>query len=97
MQRPSYLQDTAVRTILDASPTSIVGVDADGVICYANELTAATFGWSADELVGRPVEVLVPERLVERHRRHRAELWCRVVGGPQGTTLTSWMPRSRAS
>ena len=32
--------------------------------------------------------------------RDRAEVaggWCRVVGGPQGTTLTFWMPRSRPS
>ena len=67
---PDFVRDRAVLAVLDASPNNVVAVDPDGVICYVNERTLATFGYAADELIGQQVEVLVPERLAERHQRH---------------------------
>jgi len=58
--------------ILEAGPNPVIGVDAHGVIAYANPLAEAAFGWSRDELIGRPVETLVPEALTQAHVAHRS-------------------------
>ncbi len=59
------------RAVLASAPDAIIGVDAAGVIELVNAQAERLFGWSAEELVGRPVETLVPDVAPERHRRHR--------------------------
>jgi PAS domain S-box-containing protein len=48
--------------------TAIVGVDAEGTIRWWNEDAAAWFGHAADDIVGRPVDLLVP-------LEHRVRQW----------------------
>jgi protein-histidine pros-kinase len=59
--------------LLDAAPDAIVVIDADGTIVLVNAQTETVFGYERTELVGQPVEVLVPGNLHELHRKHRAE------------------------
>jgi len=59
--------------ILEAAPDSIVIVDAEGRITRVNSLTEQLSGYTRDELIGRPVEVLIPERYGEIHIQHRAD------------------------
>jgi len=47
--------------LFDAAPDAIVGVDRAGRIVLANAHTSRMFGYSRAELVGQPIEVLVPE------------------------------------
>jgi PAS domain S-box-containing protein len=61
-----------VEAILEAAPTAIVAVGAGGEIAYVNGLAEATFGWPRSEIVGRPVETLLPDRLRDEHVHHRA-------------------------
>lgn len=57
--------------IFDATPDSLLIVDAQGTIQYANARAVRMFGYSAaSELRGKPVEVLVPSRF-ETHRELR--------------------------
>lgn len=49
----------------------LIVVGRDGRIAEVNEQTERLFGYSRDELVAQPVEVLLPERLREQHRAHR--------------------------
>jgi PAS domain S-box-containing protein len=58
--------------LLDFAPDATVVVDAGGTIIYANAQVARTFGYSANELVGRRVETLLPERFRSGHGEHRA-------------------------
>jgi PAS domain S-box-containing protein len=58
--------------LLDAAPDAMIGVDADGSIAWANAQAESLFGFGAGELVGRPVDSLVPERVRGGHPRHRA-------------------------
>jgi len=53
------------------APDAIVIVNADGTIIAANDQVMALFGHSADELVGREVELLLPERYRGTHAGHR--------------------------
>jgi PAS domain S-box-containing protein len=57
--------------VLDAEPDGLVLVDADGVIRYVNRRLEALTDLTRQELIGRPVEVLVPARVRERHARRR--------------------------
>jgi diguanylate cyclase (GGDEF)-like protein/PAS domain S-box-containing protein len=64
--------DEHFRLALDASPCAMVLVDAQGQIRLVNDAVAALFGYEPDELLGRPVETLVPDTFQEAHRGHRA-------------------------
>jgi protein-histidine pros-kinase len=57
--------------LFDAAPDAVLGVDADGAIVFANVQAQALFGWDPADLVGQPIEVLVPEGSRARHPAHR--------------------------
>lgn len=59
-------------TVLDASPDAVLVVDAGGHVVHANARAADTFGYALDDLVGRPLDDLVPDDLRTHHARLRA-------------------------
>ncbi|WP_333778770.1 PAS domain S-box protein [Streptomyces sp. IBSBF 3136] len=59
------------RGLLEAAPDAMVIVDDTGAIRLVNAQTEALFGYGREELLGRPVELLVPHRFREHHTRHR--------------------------
>jgi PAS domain S-box-containing protein len=61
-----------LRLVIEAVPSGMLVVDRDGQIVHANALVEQLFGHSRDELVGSPVEMLVPERFRADHPRLRA-------------------------
>ena len=56
---------------LEYSPDAVVIVNEAGVIVLVNAQTETLFGYERAELLGQPVEVLVPDRLVPDHLQHR--------------------------
>ena len=59
--------DDQFRVLFNAAPNGIMAVDAGACIIQLNAQMEEMFGYSREELIGRPVEVLVPERLRQRH------------------------------
>lgn len=57
--------------LLDAAPDAMVVVDAAGVLQLVNQQAERLFGWSRAELIGQPIEVLVPPRHRAAHPGHR--------------------------
>jgi PAS domain S-box-containing protein len=57
---------------LEVAPDAIVGVMSDGVIVLANARVEALFGYTREELIGRPVEMLVPDGARPLHPAKRA-------------------------
>ncbi|MCM3884040.1 PAS domain-containing hybrid sensor histidine kinase/response regulator [Frankia sp. R82] len=58
--------------LLDAAPDAIVGVHADGRIALVNAQAERLFGYTRAELLGEPVEILIPESARALHPSHRA-------------------------
>ena len=58
--------------LLEFAPDGMVGVDASGVIVVVNHQAELLFGYERVELIGSPVERLVPERFRRAHRKHRS-------------------------
>jgi two-component system cell cycle sensor histidine kinase/response regulator CckA len=58
--------------LLEASPDAFLAADEAGRIVLANAQAEHLFGYRRDELVGQPIDILVPERYREGHGRHRA-------------------------
>src|SRR5207302_7908581 len=56
---------------LEAAAGAILTVDDHGAITMANERAAQLFGYEQDELLGQPVEMLVPKRFGAGHPAHR--------------------------
>lgn len=68
----SLLQEgISVQLWLDISPDALVVVNAAGQIILVNRQGETLFGYTRQELVGQPLEVLLPERLRAAHVRHR--------------------------
>jgi diguanylate cyclase (GGDEF)-like protein/PAS domain S-box-containing protein len=63
--------DEQFRALLEAAPDAMVIVDAGGEIVLVNAQTERLFGYDREELLGQPVELLVPERFRGRHASHR--------------------------
>ncbi len=59
------------RDLLESAPDAIVIVDRAGAIAIVNRRTEELFGYRRGELLGQPVEVLIPERYREQHVGHR--------------------------
>ncbi len=57
-----------VSEILNASPDATIISDARGRILLANQAAEKMFGYDADELIGEPVEILVPDQQRARHQ-----------------------------
>jgi PAS domain S-box-containing protein len=58
--------------LIDSAAEGILVVDEEGRIAVANGRVEEMFGYAERELVGRPMEMLLPERLRDEHVRHRA-------------------------
>jgi PAS domain S-box-containing protein len=58
--------------LLESAPDAIVLAGADGRIALVNRRVEELFGYTRAELLGEEIELLVPERLREAHREHRA-------------------------
>src|SRR5450631_937736 len=60
-----------LESLLEAVPDALVGMDREGVIRFVNRQTESLFGFDRAQLIGRPIETLVPESLWQIYVEHR--------------------------
>jgi PAS domain S-box-containing protein len=61
--------------LLEAVPDAIVVVASNGRVLWANTEAEVTFGWTRAELIGQPVEMLVPPQARDLATRHRGQFF----------------------
>ncbi len=71
------------RGLLETVPDAIVMVNNTGRIVLINSQAEALFGYNRDEIIGKPIEILLPERFRQNHVGHRT----RYFGEPKTRTM----------
>ncbi len=84
-----YLQrhEKLLPALLDSAAQAILGVDQHGFIVLANAQTERMFGYARRELVGAPIEVLLPVGSREAHAQHRQQYFDSPRVRPMGIGL----------
>src|SRR5262245_65439995 len=81
------LSGQLAKTLLDLAPDATVVVDTSGDIVFANAQVECTFGYTPAEIIGKPVEALLPGRFRGAHPRHRKQLASKRRLRPMGARL----------
>jgi len=79
--------DERFRNFLESAPDATVIVDENGWIVLVNAQTEELFGYKREELIGKPVEVLIPDRYRDLHPRHRQDFGSAPRVRPMGLGL----------
>ena len=76
-----------VPEILESIPDGVLLVDTDGIIRFANQSALEMFGYEREELLGHPVEILVPDHLRGAHLAQRQRYAQAPRSRPMGADL----------
>jgi PAS domain S-box-containing protein len=88
---------TMFETFYEQSPDAIIAVDEIGKINRVNGPAEALFGLPRERMLGESIEMLIPERLRERHVAHRSGYMKDAKVRPMGTDLELWAQRADRS
>jgi len=72
------------QVLFEHAPNGVVVVDGDGLMALVNTRMEEMFGYGREELVGQPVEMLIPERLRAGHAEYRTLFAVRPESRPMG-------------
>ena len=75
------------RALVDSAPDGIVVIDQEGRIVLVNQQTEKLFGYVRAELIGQPIEILVPESSRHKHVGHRTNYVQHAQLRPMGSGL----------
>ena len=64
-------EEERFRNLLESAPDAMVIVDTQGHVQLINAQTERLFGYAREEMIGKPVEMLMPQRFHREHVGHR--------------------------
>ena len=73
------------RQVIERAPNGMVMVDQEGKIALVNAQIEKSFGYSRDELLGQPIEMLVPQRFHAHHSSYRNGFMADPTARPMGS------------
>jgi len=76
--------DGVARALFEQAPVAMLMIDRAGTVQYVNSAAEHLFGYSKETLVGKPVELLVPDGLRQRHKQHREVFFEAPAARPMG-------------
>lgn len=77
-------EEEKFRHLLDSSPDAMIIANARGIIRIVNRACESIFGYTRYELIGQPIEILLPEKYRGQHVRHRDQYTKRPRVRPMG-------------
>jgi len=85
------------RALFEFSPDAIIASDSEGRITEMNARVESMFGYARGELIGQPVDLLVPERFRQSHPSHRKDYASSARARPMGAGLELYGRRKDGS
>jgi PAS domain S-box-containing protein len=79
--------EATTRALLETAAQAILAVDSAGSIVIANRMAEEMFGFGPNELLGKPLELLLPDRLRLCNASHRVRFAANPKPRPAGTGL----------
>jgi PAS domain S-box-containing protein len=79
--------ESTAHAFFQSAAQAIFIVDSAGTIVMANPATEQMFGYAVSELIGKPVEILVPQRFLAGHKEHRERYFRSPQMRPMGLGL----------
>lgn len=77
-------QPLDIHLVVESAPNAMMMIDQDGIIVLVNKQTETLFGYSREQLLGRPMEILVPDQFRNDHPQLRGGFFARPVVRPMG-------------
>lgn len=84
---PAQITSAGLLQFLDISPDALVIVNEAGTIVIVNGQAEALFGYSHEELLNQPLEILLPPRFRKAHIAHREHYFSAPLTRPMGAGL----------
>jgi PAS domain S-box-containing protein len=79
--------DQKFKALLESAPDAIIIVKCDGSIMLVNSQAEKIFGYQREELLGKDIEILIPERFRGKHPGHRTDFFKNPRAKPMGAGL----------
>lgn len=79
--------EEANRALMESAAQGIVGIDQSGRMVIVNAMAEQLFGYPREEMLGQPIELLLPEGLRQTHQQHRASYFDAPRNRPMGVGM----------
>ena len=79
--------EQTLRTLIESLPDAMVVIGSHGTIVLVNAQTERIFGYAREEMLGRPIEMLIPNRFRRDHIGHRDSYFAMPRSRPMGARL----------